>query len=375
MDADEAWRRARRILCVRLDGVGDVLMTTPALRALRISGGPRDLTLLTSNAGANLLPLLADVVDVIAYEAPWMKTTSSPDAAKDRRMISAIRDRSFDAAVIFTVCSQNPLPAAMMCQLAEVPLRLAHCRENPYELLTRWVRDPEPERARRHEVRRQLDLVATIGARPDRESMSIRIPGPAWDEAARELLGIGIARPSDEPWIVFHPGASAASRRYPEDGFATAADALAEEGHTIVFTGSAAERGLVGSIRSRMRQPSRSLAGRLSLQGLAALLSLAPLAIANNSGPAHLAAAVGTPLVDLYALTNLQHMPWLTPSRVLFHDVPCKGCLRSVCPLGHHACLRLVPPSAVVEAANDLLQQTGRRMGDEKGRRSARVVV
>lgn len=370
---DAAWRRARRILCVRLDGAGDVLMTTPAMRALRISGdGPRDLTLLASPAGANLLPILPDVGEVMAYEAPWMKGPTNAD--RDRRMISTIRDRGFDAAVIFTVCSQNPLPAAMLCHLAEIPLRLAHCRENPYGLLTRWIRDAEGERAGRHEVRRQLDLVSTIGARPDRESLSVHIPGRARDEAAGELVGIGVAQPRHDRWIVVHPGASAPSRRYPEEGFAAVGDALAEADHRIVFTGSAAERDLIESIRSRMRRPSSSLAGRLTLEGLAAVLSLAPLVIANNTAPAHLAAAVGTPLVDLYALTNLQHTPWMAPSRVLFHDVPCKECLASVCPLGHHACLRLVHPSAVVHAANDLLNTSGNRGGDRR-RRSNRVVA
>ena len=359
MDDDAAWRRARRILCVRLDGVGDVLMTTPAMRALRISGdGPRDLTLLASPAGADLLPLLPDVGEAMAYEAPWMKGPTSPDATRDARMISALRERGFDAAVIFTVCSQNPLPAAMLCHMAEIPLRLALCRENPYGLLTRWIRDAEGERSRRHEVRRQLDLVSTIGAVPDRESMSIRVSGRAREEATSELAEASVARPREDRWIAVHPGASAPSRRYPEEGFAAVGDALAEAGHRIVFTGSAAERDLIASIRSRMRRPSSSLAGRLTLEGLAAVLSLAPLVIANNSAPAHLAAAVGTPVVDLYALTNLQHMPWMVPSRVLYHDVACKECLASVCPEGHHACLRLVHPSAVVDAANELLRET-----------------
>jgi ADP-heptose:LPS heptosyltransferase len=68
-----------------------------------------------------------------------------------------------------------------------------------------------------------------------------------------------------------------------------------------------------------------------------------------------MAAALGTPVVDLYALTNPQHTPWETPHRVLFHDVPCKYCYKSVCPEGHHDCLRRVPPEAVVRAARELL--------------------
>ncbi len=109
-----------------------------------------------------------------------------------------------------------------------------------------------------------------------------------------------------------------------------------------------------------MGVPSFSLAGELDLGELAALLAMAPLLIANNTGPVHIAAAVGTPVVDLYALTNPQHTPWGVPSRVLNHDVPCKYCYKSVCPEGHHDCLALVPPEAVVEAVWALLTEMGR---------------
>jgi ADP-heptose:LPS heptosyltransferase len=104
---------------------------------------------------------------------------------------------------------------------------------------------------------------------------------------------------------------------------------------------------------------AQSLAGRLDVAELAAVLARAPLLVSNNTGPVHLAAAVGTPVVDLYALTNPQHTPWGVPHRVLSHDVPCKYCYKSVCPLGHHDCLRAVAPAAVVTAALDLLGGEG----------------
>src|SRR5581483_416306 len=96
-------------------------------------------------------------------------------------------------------------------------------------------------------------------------------------------------------------------------------------------------------------------AGELTLGELAALLAAAPLLIANNTGPVHLAAAVGCPVVDLYALTNPQHTPWRVPHRVLSHDVPCRWCYKSTCPEGHHSCLRSVEAAAVVGAALELL--------------------
>jgi ADP-heptose:LPS heptosyltransferase len=91
---------------------------------------------------------------------------------------------------------------------------------------------------------------------------------------------------------------------------------------------------------------------------MGALLALAPLLIANNTGPVHIAAAVGTPVVDLYALTNPQHTPWGVPNRVLSHDVPCKYCYKNVCPEEHNNCLRLITPESVVQATYELLHET-----------------
>src|SRR5918911_1912466 len=157
------WRDIRRLLCVRLDSIGDVLMSTPAMRALRQSLGCQ-VTLLTSAAGAAVAPFVPEVDDTIVFAAPWMKATGVRPT-HDAGMIATLAARQFDAAVIFTVYSQNPLPAAMLCHLAGIPRRLAHCRENPYQLLTDWVPDPEPQQFTRHEVRRQLDLVAAVGCR------------------------------------------------------------------------------------------------------------------------------------------------------------------------------------------------------------------
>jgi ADP-heptose:LPS heptosyltransferase len=161
-----------------------------------------------------------------------------------------------------------------------------------------------------------------------------------------------------QPWVVIHPGATAASRRYPPEQFAVVARALIEMGLQIVFTGTHSEQDLVASIQASMGVPALSLVDQLNLSELAALLSLAPLLIANNTGPVHIAAAVGTPVVDLYALTNPQHVPWGVKNRVLYHDVPCRFCYKSICPEEHHHCLRLVEPDTVIQAAVELLNSS-----------------
>lgn len=353
--SEPGWSTAKNILCIRLDCLGDVLMTTPALRALRQSIPGCRITLLTSAAGAAAARYIPEIDSAIEYAAPWMKSGEPHDATADFAMIDALMRCRFDAAVIFTVYSQSPLPAAMLCYLARIPLRLAHCHENPYRLLTHWVRDPEPQEQVRHEVRRQLDLVATIGARTSDERLSLRVPSTdiAWVRNCLRSLGI---EPGSR-WIVMHPGASAASRRYPLRHWIVVARELAERAEcTLVLTGSEQEAALTDSIREHVPH-APSLAGRLDLGKLAALISLAPLLIANNTGPVHMAAALGTPVVDLYALTNPQHTPWQVKSHVLFADVPCRFCYKSICPQGHHHCLELVPPSRVVSAALALLNE------------------
>ncbi|HEX7004429.1 MAG TPA: glycosyltransferase family 9 protein [Trueperaceae bacterium] len=353
-----AWQAARRILCVRLDGLGDLVMTGPAIRALAESGARRRITLLTSKAGARAASLLPGIDEVIAYEAPWMKATPAGRGSEpDGRMISRLRAATFDAAVIFTVYSQSPLPAALLLHLADVPLRLAFCRENPYHLLSDWAEETEPQETIRHEVRRHLDLVAQVGARPTDERLRVE-PRRQAREKVVDLLGRhGLVGARD--WYAVHPGASAASRRYPPESFARAISSLWRRQRLIpVLTGSGEEAALTAAIVDAAGVPAVNLAGRLDLHELTALLEQAPLLLSNNTGPAHLAAGVGTPVVDLYALTNPQHTPWQVPARVLYRDVPCRFCYRSVCPQGHHACLRGVPPDEVAEAVAELLART-----------------
>lgn len=357
MSGSNKWRDARKLLCVRLDAMGDVLMTGPAIRALRESAPERRITLLTSPSGASAARLLPWVDETIVYEAPWMKAPAPrSDPGPDLAMIRRLAAERFDAAAIFTVYSQNPMPAALLCYLAGIPLRLAHCRENPYQLLTDWIVETEPETRVRHEVRRQLDLAASVGCQTADERMAIRVPERA-RHRVQNILNEHVSHDSDCSWVVIHPGSTAPSRRYSPESFAAAARRLVvEHGVRVILTGSEAERPLIEGIQRAMGEASSlSLAGQLDLAELAALLERAPLLISNNTGPVHLAASVGTPIVDLYALTNPQHTPWETPSRVLNHDVPCKYCYKSVCPEGHHNCLRLVDPDQVVAAAVELL--------------------
>lgn len=354
------WRQARKLLCIRLDNLGDVVMTTPAIRALKETGPGCHLTLLTSPSASRVAPLVAEIDDVITYDAPWMKSAAArQNSQPDWKVIERLRRGNFDGAVIFTVFNQNPLPAALLAFLADIPLRLGYCRENPHNLLTDWIREPDLDGETRHEVRRQLDLVDAVGCRPQNDTVILRVTEKNQLAAVHKLreTGVNISR----PWVIIHPGASAPSRRYMPEAFAEVARRLTvEDNLQIVFTGDRDETALVESIQA-MSGRSYSLAGRLTIEEMAGVLQISPLLISNNSGPVHLAAGLGTPVVVLSALTNPQHAPWNVPSRVLSHDVPCKYCYKTICPEGHHNCLRLITPSTVIEAARSLLQETAIR--------------
>lgn len=349
------WSELRRILCIRLDSLGEVLMTTPALRALKHSAPGRQLSLLCSQSGALAAPHLREVDATLVYEAPWVANSDEAGAAVDELMIERLRARRFEAAVIFTAYSQSPLPAALMCRLAGIPRVLAHCRENPYRLLSDRVPETEPQSQVRHEVQRQLDLVAAVGSRSENHKLSFHLEPAARERALFALQSAGLDRRAD--FVLLHPGASAVSRRYPPELFAQAAQAIYENLELpLVFVGDEGELDLIERIRGALAAPSCSLAGQLDLATFAAVLERARLLVANNSGPVHLAAALGTPVVDLYALTNPQHAPWLVPHRLLTHDVPCRWYYRSVCTHEHHSCMRGIAPQRVADAAAELSQ-------------------
>jgi lipopolysaccharide heptosyltransferase II len=367
-DTTVRWQDARRVLAVRMDNLGDVLMTTPALRSLRDAVPGRTITLLTSGRGKALDGLLPMVDEIIAFDAPWSKVGESKQGGGPALACLAdeLRRRRFDAAVIFTVFSQSALPSALLAYMADIPLRAAHCRENPYALLTTWLREEEREQATRHEVERQLALAKAIGgvnpAPPLKLEMYVQ---PAARRRVMALLQS--SRLAGGRWLVIHPGASAPSRRYPAARFARIARTLSEQhGFAVALTGDRDEKPMLDDIAAAVRG-AKVFAGSLDVGELAALIEAAPLLLSNNTGPAHIAAAVGTPIVCLYAMTNPQHMPWGVARRVLTHPVPCGYCYRSECVTGHHECLRGISEENVVDAVLDLWAETAPRQNATRG--------
>ncbi len=357
---DESWRSVRKVLLVRLDNLGDVLLTTPAFHAVKAALPEASLTLLASPIGAQVAALDPDIDDVLIYQAPWMDPWHKlpQDSEREQQVIAEVKERGFDGAIIFTSFRQSSLPAAYLCYLADIPLRAAASIDGPGSLLT--TRHKHPERMM-HEVERGLDLVAALGITCSERDMVLRVPASAMAALTSRLASLNNA--GRYPLVVVHPGCSMPARTYPWEMFVEVINLLvARLGATVVVTGAVDEQPLVERILAAVDPDRRHavfpMAGILPFPELCALIKRADLTITNNTGPMHIAAALKTPVVALFALTNPpeQWGPWHVLHRQMYHDVPCRICYSRVCPYGHE-CLRLVSPQMVVSAAAELLDE------------------
>ncbi len=404
---DEAWQSVKRVLLVRLDNLGDVLLTTPAFHAVKAALPHASLTLLASSIGAQIAALDPDIDDAIVYPAPWMDPWRKmpQDSEREQHMIAEIRARHFDGAIIFTSFRQSPLPSAYLCYLADIPLRVAASIDGPGSLLT--TRHKHPDMII-HEVEHNLNLVRAIGMDTDERDLVLRVPDDA-QRAVASLLenvekpghpqgdappmhksvssaplygrGISLRVPlyNNRPLVVVHPGCTMPARTYPWEMYVDVIDLLVERMNAFVMvTGMDDERPLVEKVleyvRPANRSATRAMAGVLLFPEFCALIQAADLTITNNTGPMHVSAAVKTPVIALFALTNPpeQWGPWHVPHRQMYHDVPCRICYSRICPY-QHECLRLVSPSMVVDAAIELLATVQDNERSSSYRETARV--
>lgn len=334
-----------RVLIARQDGLGDVLLAGPCVRAVAASGA--SVTVLAGPRGAAAAALLPGVCDTLTWCAPWIDPEPPPVAADDIEAIRAdIARHRFDAALVLTSFHQSPLPTAMLLRLAGVPWIGAISEDYPGSLLDLRHRVPEPL----PEAERALSLAEAAGHRlPEGDDGRLALAGPLPET---DHLGL------PDRYIAVHPGASVPARRASAAHMAAVVDALADAGHPVVVTGSAPERALTAAVA---RDRAADLGGRTALDQLAAVLARADAVVAPNTGAAHLAAAAGTPVVSLFApvVPAPQWRPYGVPHALLGdQDAPCRGTRARHCPVPGHPCLETIPPRDVLAAAESLMAAT-----------------
>ena len=335
---------SRRILIARLDAAGDVLLQGPLVRA--VASAADSVVFLAGPSGAEAAGLLPGVDEVWTWDCPWISPAPRPvDTADLAALTARIADLAPDEALISTSFHQSPLPLALVLRTAGVPRISAISVDYPGALLDvrHRVDDdlPEPERA--------LSLARAAGfdlPPGDDGRLSVRRPLPP---VAHDSLADG------RPYVVLHPGASVPARAWPAESCAEAVEALADAGHRVVVTGGPGERALTARVAGRR---GIDLGGVTSLAGTAALLDGAAAVVVGNTGPAHLAAAVGTPVVSLFSpvVPAARWAPYGVPT-VLLGDqsAPCRDTRARECPVPGHPCLASVTPADVVAAVDKLV--------------------
>ncbi len=349
------------ILVVRLGAVGDVIRTLPAVSCLRRSFPQARIAWAVEEPSREILEGHPDIDEVLVLRRKVVKRALRPLGAAGavrhlREYAASLRERRFDWAVDF----QGTLKSALIAR-AGSPRRLfglgsGHAREHAHFLYTDPVRLPRGPQGRMSRVSISFALVEAMGADTSRPRTTLP-PRDAAAAFARRFLDASAPR---RPRVLIFPGTSEtqAYKRYPAPLFARLADALAERsGGTVILGWGPGEERIAEEVRGSMSREA-VLAPPTRLPELAEILRACDLFVGSDTGPLHLAAAVGVRIVALYGPTDPQlNAPYTEQAHLSFvGDVTCRPCRNRGCQ--NRSCLRLIDPDRVARQAMELLRES-----------------
>ena len=338
-----------RILVVRLTALGDVLLATPAVRALREANPQARIDWLTSAPYAELLEGLPFVDEVLRFDQALDR-----GLAGSARLWRSVRGRGYDAVVDL----QRKPRTVLLSLTSGADARLAAHRRSFPALLAAGLGRDRPLRGP-HQSLRSLEALRPLlsqAAQPGPLQIGLlpAVRAQAEQEVDKLLGGARL------PLIALAPGAAHATKRWGAARFAEVGRDLSATGRELVLVGSAADAAVLDELRAGLGALPAIDARWLSLPALAVLLSRCPLVVSNDSGPVHLAQAVGTPVVSVFGPTSADRWgPRGEQARAISLRLECSPCTNhggAECPLGHHACMRDLPAASVAAAARALLE-------------------
>ncbi|MFH1847941.1 MAG: lipopolysaccharide heptosyltransferase II [Candidatus Omnitrophota bacterium] len=337
----------RRFLIVRTDRIGDVVLSTPVIEALR-RGYP------DSFIGMMVSPKTRELVE----GNPYLNKTITFDKKKHKgvfgglRFAAILRKKRFDTALVL----HPTVRAHVLLWLSGIPERIGYDKKLGI-LLTKKIKHRK-QLGEKHESEYSLDLLKHVGVKA--EGLKPFVPVSAKDRAAVGAVLKKYAIDKKE-LVIVHPGASCPSKRWPTEAFAEVADEIAVKfNKKIAIIAGEDNAAFAARMKSGMRQKALDVAGKFSLGEVSALLENSCLLVSNDSGPAHMAAALGVPVVAIFGRKQpgLGHKRWGPvgdKNAILHKDAGCEVCLAHECKNGFK-CLRAVSPAEVIEAAGRLLR-------------------
>jgi heptosyltransferase-2 len=341
----------KRVVVRGTNWVGDSVMTVPALRALRRLLPDAQITLAIRPSAKGVFSEVDFVDEVLVY-----------DRRNAFSVVSQIREwrrRQFDLAVLF----QNAFEAALIPFLAGVPVRLGYATESRQPLLTHPI--PLPDwRSSKHEVFYYLYLITALEqllsgtstvceADPD---ISLPISESRQAEATELLRSFGVD--AEQSVVAICPGSiNSRAKRWPAESYAALADRLLEEQRQVLLIGSRDEIDVTNEVTSRMRNRPIVLTGKTTLDQITGVLSKVDLVVTNDTGPAHIAAALGCPTIVIFGPTNpLTTRPFSFKAEILRHSPDCAPCMLRDCPIDHR-CMTAITVDEVFEHSHALLKR------------------
>ncbi len=352
----------KNILVIKLRYIGDVLLATPVLHALRDRFPDTRLTMLVNRGTEDILKWNPDVNEVL--------TVDRGTPAAQLQLLGELRRRGFDCVLDLTDGDRS----AILARLSGAPVRIGFNEERRWRglLYTSVVR----ANALTHRVERDLEAVRALGMEPKASPLVLRTSSEDDKEAAKllEELGVGVisagspptrmvlgeaSAGATQPLVLLHPGARYWFKAWRAERFAELADRLADAcGCRVLVGGDARDRDVAEVIRRRARSAPTVLAGRTTLLQLAALLKHCTLFIGNDNGPMHMAAAVGTPVVALFGPSDQAVWgPRGGRAEVLYKGLDCRQCFHPTCKRGEESCMNQISVDEVFAAAQRCLAE------------------
>ncbi len=357
----------RSVIVFKLDGMGDVLLATPLFKALKRRFKGCRLTVVVASANNELLDRSPYVDEVILFDASWLRRGLSGR----RHLRDCLRAAVFFRADYYHL-AVNPRDTSyldsLLLSFVRARFKIGHDLMGAGFAITHRIKPPPPGL---HQVARSLGPlealgVRCVGGRPE-------IYTSMENDRITEMFLEDCRLRRGEKLVGIHPGAGCAAKEWPLSGFCRLAAGLARlPGVRLVLFGGVDDKDKVESIAAAVKGKRKpiDLAGKIGLRQMASVMARCRLVIANDSGPAHLAAATGKPLLSIFSGANEPEI-WAPPGEqveVISHKVPCAPCQADLCPLGHHDCMRKITVARVFTSAKRIITRAKSKVQSPESR-------
>ncbi len=346
------------ILIVKTSAIGDVTHTIPCLNALRANFPQAHITWLIEEEAADIIlnhPALDRVI--ISKRKRWMRNFKAGKYLQTIRqcinLIKEIRDTHYDLLIDF----QGLLKSSILIILCHAKRKAGFGQGMEHSECSHLFLNERvpPVDMNTHAVQRELQLLKSLGIKGDDAAYKLPI-SEAEQEEAKDILRAATID-DQRPFIAINPMTTWATKHWQNAGFAKLGDQLIDNGFNVVFTGSMGDQPAITEIINLMHGKAVNLAGRTTLKTVAAIFSQAHIVVSTDTGPMHIAAAVGTPVVAIFGPTA----PWRTgpygeQHTVIRTDISCSPCFKKICERGDHYCMQQIQPDQIFEAVQKTLR-------------------